>query len=263
MSTLLSLFLSKLLPVFVLPLGASLQLFLLAGVLVLFQKRRVALFLIFSGIVYLWSASLPVTAGALCTSLEQRIQPVAIQDVPQRDVIVVLGGILGQALPPRTEPDLSDAADRILTAARLYRAGKAAKILVAAGNLPWSAAISPEAVLIRDLLLEWGVPDHAVILESCSRNSYENAVNSLMLLEKLGLNRVLLVTSAAHMPRAAAVFRKAGVDVYPVPTDYQVVVSAQKTIFDFLPSVDALQLSTMVIRERLGMVVYRLRGWVD
>jgi uncharacterized SAM-binding protein YcdF (DUF218 family) len=263
LATVLFLFLSKFLPVFVLPLGASLVLFLLAGVLRLLQWKKISFFFFLTGFLYLWSTSLPITADVLCLSLEGRVQPVALQDAVQGDVIVVLGGILGQALPPRTDADLSGAADRILTAARLYRAGKAQTIVVAAGNLPWSDAVEPEAVLIKKLLVEWGVPGRDVILDSKSRNSYENAVNSRELLTQKGTGKVLLVTSAAHMPRAAAVFRKAGLDVFPVPTDYQVVVSADRKVFDYLPSVDALKISTMVIREWIGMQVYRARGWVE
>jgi len=258
----LELFLSKILPVFVLPLGAMFCLFLIAIVLLLSQRQKFAIFCLCGGIGYLWIASLPVAAETFCASLEKTFSSVAIQDAPQSAVIVVLGGILGQPLPPRTESDLSGAADRILTAARLYRAGKAKKIIVAAGNLPWLSTVHPEAVLIKKLLLEWGVPDCAIILDTMSRNSHENVINTKRLLDQYSLNSVLLVTSAAHMPRAFALFSKAGVKVFPMPTDYQVVVSNRMTVFDWLPTAEALSLTSMVIRERLGMWVYRMRGWV-
>lgn len=257
------LFLSKLLPVFVLPLGAALVLLPAAALLAMLKRNRLALILFFSGIGYLLFASLPITAGSLCAFVEGQVPPVAIPEVPQRDVIVVLGGILGQPLPPRTAPDLGNAADRILTAARLYRAGKGEYVLVAAGNLPWMNTAAPEAVLIRDLLVEWGVPASAIIFDSGSRNSYENAVNTKKLLTQHGLQNAILVTSALHMPRARAVFIKAGVDVFPVPTDYQVVTSSQKTILDYLPDAGSLQLMTMSIRELIGMQVYKWRGWID
>ena len=258
----MELLLSKFLPVFVLPLGAAISLSLLAGLLSVLRWKRVSLLCFTFGIGYLLASSLPVVADSLCSSLEKRFQPVTIRNAPKRDAVVVLGGALGQPLPPRTESDLGDAADRVLTAARLYRAGKAEKIIVAAGNLPWTNTVKPEAVLIKELLVEWGVPDHAIILDAGSRNSYENAINTKSLLEYYGLNSVLLVTSAAHMPRAFAVFAQAGVKAFPVPTDYQVVVSRRSTVLDWLPSADALALTTMVLREWMGMWVYRMRGWV-
>ena len=261
MSVAVFLFLSKLLPVFVLPLGASLFLFLLAGLSTLLHKRKLYLFFLGLGLSYLWLSSLPVTADALCSSIESRYAPVSLQDVEPCDAIIVLGGVLGQALPPRIEPDLGEAADRILTAARLFHAGKAPYIIVAAGNLPWASVVRPEAELIQDLLVEWGVPESAVILDTQSRNSYENVVNTLKILNRRGFSRVLLVTSAMHIPRVMAVFAKVGIDARPVPTDYQCVKTDHRTALDFLPDVDALRQTTMVLRELIGMEVYRLRGW--
>ena len=256
----MTLFLSKLIPLLVYPLGAAISLSLLALLLAFWRRRGLAIFCLVIGIGYLWAASTPVIAFHLLEYLEARHAPVALADAPERDVIILLGGALDQPLPPRTESELNQAADRILTAARLYRTGKAGHILVTGGNLPWQLTLEPEAMLIRKLLLEWDVPEEAIVLETESRNTVENARYSKVIMDEKGWENALLVTSAAHMQRSAALFRKAGMDVFPVPTDYQVAHTHNITALDWLPDVDALKMTTTVIREWAAFWVYRWRG---
>jgi vancomycin permeability regulator SanA len=85
------------------------------------------------------------------------------------DVAIVLGGSIGQPLPPRITPDLSEAADRVLDAARLFRAGKVDWILVSGGNLPWQAGVKPEVQLVSDLLVEFGVRPDAIVQDGSIR----------------------------------------------------------------------------------------------
>ena len=94
---------------------------------------------------------MPVSASWLLAQLEAEYPPVAIETLPHADVAIVLGGAIGQPIPPRITPDLSDAADRVLHAARLYRAGNVDRIRVSGGNLPWQTGIKPEAELTGDL----------------------------------------------------------------------------------------------------------------
>lgn len=257
----MSLFISKLIPLLIYPLGAAISLSLLAWLFAWWGRRGLSKMSLVLGISYLWLASTPVVAFYLTEMLEGQHPPVAIQEAPERDVIILLGGALDQPLPPRTESDLLNSADRVLTAARLYRTAKAKHILVTGGNLPWQHTLEPEAVLIRDLLVEWEVPADAIVLETDSRNTVENAHLSKVIMEEQGWETALLVTSATHMRRAAALFSKAGMDVFPVPTDYRVTKSRNVTALDWLPDVDALKLTTTVIREWAAMLVYRWRGW--
>jgi uncharacterized SAM-binding protein YcdF (DUF218 family) len=164
--------------------------------------------------------------------------------------------------------------------------------------LSWRGYRIPESALIRDLLVEWGVPKDAILLETRSQNTRENALFAAEILSAQDWDRVLLVTSASHMKRAAGAFRAVGVEVIPSPTDYAVrpatrhagqqqprddtdreqvdrwdaVVFSQRRgdeadgpmggITSFLPTVDALQRTTTVIHELLGRTYYRLRGWM-
>ncbi len=117
---------------------------------------------------------------------------------------------MGGSIYPRVDIELTDSTDRVYQAAKLYRAGKAKTVIVAAGNQPWNEGRVPEAQLIRDLLVEWGVSRPSIVLDTASKNTHENAINAAVALRENGCQSSLLVTSAWHMPRAIAAFKKLG-----------------------------------------------------
>lgn len=255
------LFLSKLLPLFIYPVGLT----ILAGVaalgLSILGFVRASRIVLAIGLAYLWIASTPIAANWLYAQLERTYPAVAVDALPKADVAIVLGGAIGQPIAPRTAPDAGDAVDRVLHAARIFRAGKAGAILASGGNLPWVSASRPEAELIGDLLVDLGVPRSAIVLDTDSRNTRENALNSAALMSARDWKTALLVTSAAHMPRAVAVFRQAGIVVVPAATDIRVTDPLFESVLDVLPDADALARTTDAMKEYLGLLVYRMRGW--
>lgn len=256
-----TLYLAKLLPLFVYPLGAALLIGAIALSFSFTGWRRIGQVLLGFALVGLWIAATPVFANWFTWRLESKFPPVSVESLPQSDAVIVLGGILGQPLPPRLAADLSDSADRIMQASRIYRAGKAPLIVISAGNQPWEAAVAPEAELIADLLVEFGVPSSALILESESRNTRENAVNTAAIFKAHGWRTGLLVTSGAHMPRALAAFQRVGLDVVPAATDIHARPNQSLSLLDLLPDVDALARTTLAIKETIGLRIYRWRGW--
>jgi uncharacterized SAM-binding protein YcdF (DUF218 family) len=155
------------------------------------------------------------------------------------------------------------AGDRLIQAMRLWRAGKAQTIIVSGGNLPWGRPSASEASVAAELLHAYGIPPDSIIVESNSRNTHQNAINTAGIWRERRFRSGLLVTSATHMPRALASFRKVGLDVAPWPADfrghsYPLVYS----VFDLLPDASSLDKTTTAIKEWLGLAVYRLRGWV-
>ena len=184
-----------------------------------------------------------------------------ISELAPADAILLLGGATKPALPPREFPELVEAADRITHAARLFRAGKAPLIVVSSGRLPWQRDVPPEAEGIGQLLETLGVPASAIVREETSANTYENCVNSKQLLDARGARDVLLVTSALHMRRAYATCRSAGLAVRPAPTDFWVAGDEAQNL-DIVPDPEALMLTHLVLRERLGYFVYERRGWI-
>jgi uncharacterized SAM-binding protein YcdF (DUF218 family) len=211
-------------------------------------------------VAVLWLASTPVVADALVARLERSHAYVAPEDAPSADAIVVLGGALGPARPPRGTPDLGDGADRVLHAARLHRAGKAPLVVAAGGSAPGQSTRA-EGDDIADLLVEWGVPRESILVEGGSLDTYGNATEAKRLLDERGVRRVLLVTSALHMPRALAAFRRAGLEAVPAPTDFLAIDGASSSVLDWLPNAEALVRTTVVVHEALGRIWYRLRGW--
>ncbi len=257
----MELYLSKLIPLFIYPLGFALLLSILAtGILGL--SAGLARLLLCTAVTVLWVASTPIFSDYLCLTLEGQYPPLAVDATPSADVIVVLGGGVAGPTPPRLTLDLADAADRVLHAARLYRAGKAPVVLISGGTIPWLGSELPEAGAMQTLLQEWGVPSASILLESASRNTHENAVLSQQVLQARGLQRVLLVTSALHMPRALATFQAAGIDALPVATDYTVINRDWRTVIDFLPDADALSRTSDAIKEYIGVAYYRQQGWI-
>ncbi len=79
-------------------------------------------------------------------------------------------------------------------------------------------------------------------------------------MELYDLRTGLLVTSAGHMPRALTLFLAAGIDVIPCATDVRAVGERQGTVFSWLPDVAALELTTLAIKERLGLWVSERAG---
>ena len=257
----MDLYLSKLIPLFIYPLGFALVLSILAMGILGIAAGLARLFL-FVAIIVLWGASTPIFSDYLGLTLESRYPPVAVEETPTADAIVVLGGAVGGPEPPRIALDLSDAADRVLHAARLYRARKAPVILLSGGAIPWLGSEIPEANSMQTLLEEWGVPRTSIISEAASRNTYENAVLTRQVLAERGLQRVLLVTSALHMPRALATFTSAGIDAVPAATDFTVTYKDQRTVVDFLPDAGALSRTTNAIKEYVGYAYYWWKGWI-
>ena len=112
-----------------------------------------------------------------------------------------------------------------------------------------------------EFLTDLGVPKDRIVVEGQSRNTYENAREASELLAERGIERVILVTSALHMPRALATFRATQLDVVPAPTDFEVTTVGERTLLDLLPDAEALQGSSRALKEYLGLWVYRKRGW--
>ena len=116
---------------------------------------------------------------------------------------------------------------------------------------------------MKELMVEFGMPPENVIVESNSKNTHDNAIMVKKILEerKLGLN-VILVTSAMHMKRSVAIFKKAGFTVIPAPADYLVEDGGGSVWYGLLPSATSLEESTSAIKEYIGIVVYKMLGWL-
>lgn len=261
-------FLSKFIPPLIYPLGLAILL-LMVGVFL--QKRpRFQRAVIVSAIIILLFGSNRWIAIMLARSLEWQYLPQG--EIPPADCIVVLGGSTDPAEPPRPTIELNGAIDRVFYAALLYHQGKAPVILSSGGIISWlDTGSSTPADDMAIILTQLGVPEEAILKQNRSQNTYEDALYSAAILKEKGFKRVILVTSAMHMPRSVALFRKQGIEVIPAPADFAVTETSwnQLThadlpglVVSLLPNVSNLNLTTNALKEYIGILAYHLRGWL-
>ena len=260
-------FLSKLLPIFIYPLGLGVSFLVLA--LLLRPAARWMRICVLACLGILLIASNAWVPAVLTRSLEWQYLPP--DTYPQTEVIVVLGGSTDSAQYPRQIVEIGGAGDRLLYAAHLYHQGVAPHLLLTGGYIPWKNERNAPADDMAEILGMLGVPESALWYETDSRNTYENARFSREILAEKGIERIILVTSAMHMPRAAALFEKQGFEVIPAPADYNITQTGwarlwepnlTTQLFNFLPSVSHLSETTSALKEYIGILTYRLRGWL-
>ena len=231
----------------------------LVGALVgaaLFGKcRRVGRVLLFASLALLWFESTLPCVCLLGLPLERAFfSTQSVEALPKVDAIVLLGGGIGKC-DEMTYPDMYEAADRVWHAARLWKAGKAPLVVVSGSNDLESTV---------PLLVDFGVPRDAIVVDNESRNTYENSrfTERLLLGRKNGVaeSRVLLVTSAWHMPRACGNFAKTSLSVIPAAADFS-TFNAYHSVrhwWDWIaPSADSMLRTNYLFKEWLGKLARR------
>ncbi|RVA11583.1 YdcF family protein, partial [Mesorhizobium sp. M7A.F.Ca.CA.002.05.1.1] len=179
------------------------------------------------------------------------------------DGIVVLGGGFEGAINlARGGYELNSSGDRMVETAVLARRFPTAKVVVSGGTGALFLDGEGDAATAPRLLTALGVAADRLILENKSRNTYENAVFTKELVTPKPGETWLLVTSAFHMPRAKALFDKAGFATVPWPVDYRTSGKEGIGLFRDNPA-DSLQATTMAIREWIGLFAYWLSGRID
>lgn len=227
-------------------------------------RRRAALAwgLVAAAGAVLFVFSTPAVADTL-TRWTEASAPVTYRADETYDAVIVLGGIMEQRHLWRDNgKDLTGAAERITRAFELLRAGRARVVLLSGGLLHPGPGEPSEAEQLATMLEGWGIPADRIVVETRSRNTHENAVESARVVAERGWRRLLLVTSAKHMPRSLGCFRRAGLSVDALPVDYRGgEASAAREIDSWLPRAADLDLSTDALRELAGRVVYRVEGY--
>lgn len=248
---------SKLAIALISPLGALLFGGLFALLLAIAGRRRLAFWFGLLALLWLWFWSLPAASNWVRGYLEDQHPPMMLQAVPQAEAIVVLGGGVSPAGHGELYPNLESGADRAWHAARLFHASKAPLVLLTGGSDPDHSATS-EAEALKQFMVDLGVPDRSIVLEQRSRNTSQNGAYSAEILAGHGVNRVLLVTSAYHMPRAKGLFEAQGLEVIPVATDHEVL--SRPLWRSLLPDTGALDGSSRAIKEIIGRLVGRKKS---
>ena len=200
---------------------------------------------------------LSTSAGSrwLIKPLEAKSLPLISVQESQAQAIVILGGGRLYSAPDDGGRDVPNAQ----TLLRLRRAAQIQRLtnlpILVSGGSPEIAALSEAELMARSLQEDFRVP--VKWIEGSSDNTAQNAQRSAELLKAAGVNRILLVTDAMHMPRAKNIFLSTGLNVIPAPTGFH----AQNTLLphDFIPTAGALKDSHYAMHEWLGLLWYRIR----
>jgi len=224
--------------------------------LVAVRILTVALFLM------LYVFATPIVAHVLIASLEEQYPPFDRSVRRDFGAIVVLAGAVLEKGSLRPQHELgATSAERTVCGADLYVRGYATKVILSGGDASIFSEGPQVATEMKRLAVRLGIPEDAIVIENVSRTTYENAVETKRI---IGARPALLVTSASHLPRAAALFQKQGIDITAVPCGY----SARNRTddpwkinpFDLIPNVTALDISTNAVQEHVGILVYRAMG---
>ncbi len=237
----------KLLPLIASPLG------IICALLLFGMARRRVWPICLASIIMLVSAW-PLTARLVWSALESKYPYTRIHEVRAADAVIVLSGMLGGFRSGSEYVTQWGDPDRFFAGISLMKAGKAKKIIFTRGKMPWNDA-PPEGEVLAEKALDLGLKRDDILLTAIVSNTSEevNAVRTLA--NSSNIYSVILVTSSFHMPRAHLLFKQAGVEVIPYPTDFK-VGDGKLTWLDYMPSADAFSMTSAGIREYLGRAYY-------
>ncbi len=242
------LILHKILPAFFLPIGLGIVVLLIGA---LFRKWIMVWF----GVLLLWVLSMPVTGDWLMRQIEGVETRVALESLEQADAVVVLGGVLWQ-VPGVRYGEWGEAADRFEAGVEVFQAAKAPLLIFMGAKQPWKPEERPEGEILAERAIRLGIPEEIVQVSGRVGNTADEAMAVKELLAGIERPKVVLVTSAFHMNRAAMLFRNAGMEVQPFPVDFRTYYYNELTLIDFLPSAYGVENSEIAIREMLGLGYY-------
>lgn len=178
-------------------------------------------------------------------------------EVDNAKAIVVLSGMLTSAPTKNgSTPEWVDP-DRFFAGIELLKAGKAPQLIFTRGSAPWLGDLQLEGEYPKQLGVSLGIPESLIQLTQKAFNTHEEAEA----LRKLPLpegTRIILVTSAFHMKRAILSFEKAGFEIEPYPVDFKVDQNKRPGLMSFLPDSQALDNSSIALRELLGSAYYKI-----
>lgn len=203
----------------------------------------------------------------LLSRLEAPYVGQVVTALPKVDAILMLGG--GESAS-RVEPigyNALNPSDRFLTAIHLLDLGRSDRLVLGGG----SSDFEGETTLDSEAVVKWwrhrlprGIE---VELLPHSRNTFDEARSMIQLAKERGWKRIALVTSAAHLGRATALFRGSSLEVVPVGCDFDGTFTlrsghAWRNAWCLVPREEGFHAAGDWSHEWVGILVYRLRGWL-
>lgn len=251
--------LSKLLNLLAQPLNLVLLMLLLTLALQRLRPVAARRLMVAATLVLLCLGFEPLSAALIAHLEDQSPELAADADLHAYAGVVVLGGALepGRISAQHVQPLLNDSAERMTAAVALWQRHPGLQLVFTGGEGQWRGSGPSEAERARRFFASLGVPPSALTLESASRNTYENALFTRNLPGLDVARPWLLLTSAWHMPRALATFKKAGWNVTAYPVDFRTAEGTPWSNYDLRLGAQQWEL---LLHEWLGLLAYRLSG---
>ena len=240
-------YLHKILPFFLSPLGISLIL------LILFFIYRKKTFVFLSLLILLVSSN-PYVSNYLTKQLEYPYKPIPISLIKENDAVVVLSGMIHQVGDKNYSTYEFSDPDRFFAGIELIKQKKSDKLIFTAGQLPWTENWKPEGYILKDKAISLGVHSQILVTNNV-KNTYEESIAVTKVIPNT--SSIVLVTSAFHMQRSKYLFEKQRFNVTPFPVDSK-VQNRNFTVLELLPTVEALKKTSRYIRENLGRLYYKI-----
>lgn len=175
---------------------------------------------------------------------------------------IVLTGVTMNDRLPDDRVYFQHGADRVVHAVELYKKGIIKRIMISGGSGRLVTAARKEANELFRAMVMMGVPAKDMMVENESRNTYESAINVAMLLQDSRTDQFLLITSAFHMRRSVACFRKAGFAIDSFSTDFYSHPRYFTPDVLLIPKADSIMIWQKLFKEWVGMVAYKISGYI-
>jgi uncharacterized SAM-binding protein YcdF (DUF218 family) len=239
----------KIVTISLLPPGIIIVLLILA---VLFLKKRFRLFMV-GLVVIIFVVSIAPTKDLLLAPLENAYRIPPIEQIKKADVYVLLGGGAEESAPDLYGKGVvsGDGLIRLLTVYRLYRMER--KPIIASGGSVFNRG--SESEIARKILIQLGAKPEDIIVETKSRDTFENAQCTAEIAAKRGMKRIVLVTSAFHMKRSVLLFKRHFIDITPFPAGYYTSQQPYDPMHYF-PSADSMAQFCAALKEYMGLFFY-------
>jgi len=247
--------LSRVIQSLILP-PSGLLIIMAIGFLIVGKKRIIGILCIASSFLLLYGLCISPVSNAIIQPLESMYVPfVDSKNIDVNAIVVLSGGARDVAVPGLSpEPD-TFSLERLVYGVALYRKLRIPLLLVGGSGDPGRPDLL-EAEAMARTAISIGVPPKDIVVESNARNTLESAKAVKRLLRS---GRIILVTSAAHMKRSVAMFKKQGIDLIPAPTAYR-MERRQLTGYAFIPRTENLITSSLALSEYLSYRWYAMRG---
>ena len=217
----------------------------------------------FSLAIFLYFAGASPYPARLLAGLERPYDRAMNAPIPTADAVVMLGGTHAFSKRELIHLSVGDSSNRIFTALELIRQGRARNLVLGGTKYKYQGLERPDSELIMSWAGAWKIPMGRVFPLGICVDTHDEAIRTFDLVTQNHWHKLLLVTSASHLRRGEATFRKLGIEVIPVGCDYSGLAWLEGSRHWLaVPRMDGLNLLGRWFYEQSGWWWYWWKGWI-